>query len=70
MVSAHAALADEGLRARLILQIHDELVLEAPDAELEVACALVRDAMEHPHPLDVPLVVDLGVGRTWAEAHA
>ncbi len=62
-------LADRGLRARLVLQIHDELLLEVPDAEVDAVKALVIDAMEHPAPLEVPLVVNVGVGRTWADAH-
>jgi DNA polymerase-1 len=68
MVRIHRALADEGLEARLLLQVHDELVLEAPPAELERVSALVREHMEGAATLDVPLVVETGTGRNWLEA--
>jgi DNA polymerase-1 len=68
MVRIHRALADEGLEARLLLQVHDELVLEAPPAELERVGALVREHMEGAATLDVPLVVETGTGRNWLEA--
>jgi DNA polymerase-1 len=58
-----------GRRARMLLQVHDELVLEVPEDELADVEALVRDAMEHPWPLKVPLVVNIGHGRTWGDAH-
>ena len=53
---------------RMLLQVHDELVFEVPDAELEAASACVRHAMESPYPLRVPLVVGLGVGSSWGDA--
>ena len=69
MVPAHAALAEEGLRARLILQIHDELLLEAPDEEVARAPARwCAQAMVGAYPLDPPLAVDAGVGETWLDA--
>jgi DNA polymerase I len=55
--------------ARMLLQVHDELVLEVPEAEVTATQALVRSAMEKPYPLDVPLVVGVGVGKSWGEAH-
>jgi DNA polymerase-1 len=55
--------------ARMLLQIHDELVLEVPDAEVLAAKALVETEMKNVYPLDVPLVVGVGVGRSWGEAH-
>jgi DNA polymerase-1 len=57
------------LSTRMVLQIHDELLFEGPEAEVQQVCAIVRDRMEHAHPLKVPLVVDVGVGNTWSEAH-
>lgn len=64
-----AALLDErGMKTKMLLQIHDELLFEAPPEELEAAEALIRDRMEHAYPLDVPLVVDIGHGGSWAEA--
>jgi DNA polymerase-1 len=57
------------LRTRMLVQIHDELLFEVPEEEIEQAKKLVKEAMEGAFPLKVPLVADLGVGRTWAEAH-
>jgi DNA polymerase I len=58
-----------GRQTRMLLQIHDELVFEAPDAEVEAVSALVKEVMENAWPLAVPLVVEVGVGQTWSEAH-
>jgi DNA polymerase I len=68
MVAAHEALRAEGLRARLLLQIHDELLLEAPAEEAGRAASLVRQAMVAAYPLDPPLAVDVGTGETWLDA--
>ena len=68
MRTIHRRLADEGLAARLILQVHDELVLEAPEAEVDRVSLLVREAMESAADLRVPLVVDVGVGPNWLDA--
>jgi DNA polymerase-1 len=68
MVRIHAALRRERLATRLLLQVHDELVFEAPFAEVERAVALVRTHMEGAATLSVPLVVDIGVGPNWLEA--
>jgi len=68
MVRAHDALRDAGLKTRLILQIHDELLFEAPEDEVEQATAIVVREMERAFPLDPPLAVDVGVGRNWMEA--
>lgn len=55
--------------ARMLLQVHDELVFEVPEAEVAATSEFVRAAMERPHPLDVPLEVSIGVGRSWGDAH-
>jgi DNA polymerase I len=68
MVRLHAALRDEGLGARLLLQVHDELVLESPVDEVDRVSALVRNYMEGAASLEVPLVVDVGVGDNWLDA--
>ena len=68
MVELDRALDDAGLRSRMILTVHDELVLEVPLEELERVEPLVRDVMESVCTLKVTLVVDLGFGPTWAEA--
>ncbi len=59
----------EGLDARLILQVHDELVVEAHEDVAERAAQLTRETMENAISLDVPLKVDAGIGRNWAEIH-
>ncbi|KAF0138627.1 MAG: DNA polymerase I, partial [Rhodospirillaceae bacterium] len=69
MISLFDALAEAGLKTRMLLQVHDELVFEIPEAEVSSAAALIRSMMEKAAALSVPLVVDVGVGRNWAEAH-
>ncbi len=68
MARIHGALRDRGFAARLLLQVHDELVLEAPAEEVERVAALVREHMEGAATLEVPLVVDVGVGDNWLDA--
>jgi DNA polymerase-1 len=69
MIDLQREIRRRGLRARLILQIHDELLLEVPEKEAEEARELVRQVMEGALALDVPLVVDARLGATWAEVH-
>jgi DNA polymerase-1 len=69
MVKLPAALAAAGLKSRLLLQVHDELLFEAPEDEAERLSVLAREVMERAAVLAVPLVVETGRGRTWAEAH-
>lgn len=69
MVRLAPALAAAGLAARLLLQVHDELLLEAPAAEAEATADLVRTVMREAAALSVPLVVETGIGANWAEAH-
>jgi DNA polymerase I len=68
MVAIHRRLRDEGRAARLVLQVHDELLLEVPEAEVSAIKALVREEMCRAYPLDPPLDVDVGVGDDWHEA--
>jgi DNA polymerase-1 len=68
MIAIHAALPEAGLSSRLLLQVHDELVIEAPENEVVMASALVRKHMESAAELAVPLVVDVGVGDNWMGA--
>jgi DNA polymerase-1 len=68
MIDLDRALDDAGLRARMLLTVHDELVLEVPEDEYDVTATLVRDVMEHVCELRVPLTVDIGFGPNWAEA--
>ena len=69
MVRVHAALRERALRSRLVLQIHDELLLDCPAEEVAEVSALVREAMENALPLAVPLKVDVGSGPNWLAAH-
>ncbi|MBI3454459.1 MAG: DNA polymerase I [Candidatus Rokubacteria bacterium] len=67
MVRLAAALAERGLGARMLLQVHDELLFEVPEAERERVRALVREIMESVMRLDVPLRVDVKEGRDWSQ---
>lgn len=69
MVAIDRRLTDEKLRTRMLLQVHDELVFEVPEDEVERVKRMVREVMERVMTLRVPLVVELGVGTNWAEAH-
>ncbi|MFT5731649.1 MAG: DNA polymerase-1, partial [Planctomycetota bacterium] len=69
MIDLDGRLDASALQAQLLLQVHDELVLEVPLAELEATTEMVKDAMEHAVDLDVPLNVDFGHGANWLEAH-
>jgi DNA polymerase-1 len=69
MLDLSRELRASAMRSRLILQIHDELLLEVPEAEAEPARALVQRVMESALSLEVPLVVEARLGRSWAEAH-
>ena len=68
MVAIHERLRAEGRGARLVLQVHDELLLEVPETEVSKVRELVREEMVGAYPLDPPLAVDIGVGDDWAEA--
>ncbi|MGI8596606.1 MAG: DNA polymerase I [Thermoleophilaceae bacterium] len=68
MVRCHRALADAGLATRLVLQIHDELLFEGPEREMEEAAGIVEAEMIGAFALDPPLAVDIGVGANWLEA--
>jgi DNA polymerase-1 len=68
MVNIHRRLRDEGRSSRLVLQVHDELLVEAPDAEVSTIKELVRKEMCDAYPLDPPLAADVGAGDDWNEA--
>ena len=69
MLRVHHRLAESGLQARMLLQVHDELVFDLPAEEREPLTTLLREEMEGVYPLDVPLVVDFGHGPNWSSAH-
>ena len=68
MVKAHERLKREKLKTRMILTVHDELVFEAPEDEVDAAREIIRMEMEGVYPLKVPLKVDIGMGKNWKEA--
>lgn len=65
MIDLHHRLRDADLQAKMLLQVHDELVLEVPDKEQDTVAHLVREVMESAYSLDVPLQVDIEVGANW-----
>jgi DNA polymerase-1 len=67
MIRIHKAFRQKKLKARLLLQVHDELVLEAPDAEVKAVEQLVKEIMEGAYRLDPPLKVEVGAGLNWDE---
>ena len=69
MVSMSPAMAEAGLGASMLLQVHDELIFEVPKKEIEVTTAVVKEIMQNAAKLDVPLIVDVGIGDNWNQAH-
>jgi DNA polymerase-1 len=69
MIAVDVALQTSQLDARVVMQVHDELVVEVSAAQVEPLSALLVEHMEAAAELRVPLVVDLGVGDNWDEAH-
>ena len=69
MVGVYRAFAEQGIRSKLIMQVHDEIVIDLVPAEREAVERIVREQMEGAAALSVPLVVDIGVGKSWLEAH-
>ena len=67
MIRLHAALREQGLGGQMVLQVHDELLLEVPEDEVGETVELVCEVMEHAYPLDVPLKVDVHTGQHWGE---
>jgi DNA polymerase-1 len=69
MVRIHDRMKNDRMRSRLLLQVHDELVFDAHNDEAQVLKAMVKETMEGAMSLDVPLVVDISLGKNWLEAH-
>jgi DNA polymerase-1 len=69
MLAVHEALETRGLQTKMLLQVHDELILDVPDDERLEVERLLRDEMVGAADLKVPLEVSLGVGANWLEAH-
>ncbi|MAS87862.1 MAG: DNA polymerase I [Micavibrio sp.] len=69
MIRMPQALKEADLKSRMLLQVHDELIFEVPESEIESCIALAKDIMEHVVNLDVPLLVEAGQGKNWNDAH-
>lgn len=69
MINIHQRMRQENLRSRMLLQVHDELVFEVPEGELDPIIPMIREEMEGVYALRVPLKVDIHYGRNWEEAH-
>ncbi|MDC0403414.1 DNA polymerase I [Porticoccaceae bacterium] len=69
MIRVDAWLAEQKLNSKMIMQVHDELVLEVPESEMEQVRSGLRDIMQGAAELNVPLIVDIGSGKSWDEAH-
>ncbi len=67
MIRIDRDLRERRLKSRMLLQVHDELVFEAPEEEIEMLRSLVRERMEQVYPLKVPLLVEIGVGKNWRD---
>lgn len=65
MVNVDRRLAESGLSARLVLQVHDELIVESPESERDAAAAILKEEMEKAYKLSVPLIVDMNSGKSW-----
>ena len=69
MIAIHRRLSQDGFMTKMLLQVHDELVFEAPDEELDRVIPMIKEEMEGVYSLRVPLKVDINKGRNWDEAH-
>ncbi len=69
MINIYRQLNQKGFRSKMLLQVHDELVFEIPEEELDTVIPMIKDEMERVYALRVPLKVDISIGRNWEEAH-
>ena len=69
MIRVRNRLKTENFQGKLVLQVHDELIVECPESEAEAVCRLVEEEMEGVVSLSVPLLAETKAGKTWAEAH-
>ena len=69
MIKLAEELETQNMAAKILLSVHDEIILECPLAEKEELIKLTKDVMENIYPLKVPLKVNFGSGQNWAEAH-
>ncbi|MFB0910069.1 MAG: DNA polymerase, partial [Flavobacterium sp.] len=69
MINIHKKLISENYKSKMLLQVHDELVFDIHNSELEQMKEMIKYEMENAFKLDVPLTVELGMGQDWLEAH-
>lgn len=69
MIDIHKEMLERNMKSRMILQVHDELVFEAHESEVEALSQLVKERMENAYEFGVPMLVEVGTGKTWLEAH-
>ena len=69
MINVYKAFDQQNLKTRMLLQVHDELIFEAPEDEIDACSEVIKREMEQAMPLDIPLKVELGVADNWLEAH-
>ena len=69
MIAIQKRLKSENKNSKMILQVHDELVFDVPKYEIDEIKILIKEEMENAFKLEVPLVVDIGIGSNWLEAH-
>ena len=69
MINIHRRMEKENWQSKMLLQVHDELVFDVPKAEVEALSAMVKEEMENAFSLEVPLLVEVGIGKNWLEAH-
>ena len=68
MINVSKRLKDEGFKAKLVLQVHDELIIDCPDEEVEAVKNILKEGMENAVSLAVPLTVEAGIGKTWYDS--
>ena len=69
MINIHKKLTSENWKSKMLLQVHDELVFDVHNSELEKIQPMIKHEMENAFKLDVPLEVEIGIGKNWLEAH-
>ena len=69
MISVSRRLHSESMDTRMVLSVHDDLVFDVPEAEIQKASTIIKEEMENVIVLEVPLVVEIGLGDNWLEAH-
>jgi DNA polymerase-1 len=69
MINIHEKLTSENWKSKMLLQVHDELVFDVHNSELEKIQPMIKQEMENAFKLEVPLTVELGMGKDWLEAH-